>query len=63
MPIETELDPIAEQGARDAAALLEELGHEVEEVAAPWKDADLLPIFSVLWAANDRHERHARRSS
>ncbi len=50
MPIETDLDPLAEKGARDAAALLEELGHEVEEVAAPWKDADLLPIFSVLWA-------------
>ncbi len=52
MPIESELDPIAERGARDAAALLEELGHEVEEVEAPWKGADLLPTFSVLWAAN-----------
>jgi len=50
MPIESELDPLAEKGARDAAALLEELGHEVEEVTAPWKDADLLPIFSVLWS-------------
>ena len=52
MPIDSELDPIAERGARDAAALLEELGHEVEEVQAPWKGADLLPTFSVLWAAN-----------
>ena len=50
MPIESELDPLAEKGARDAAALLEELGHDVEEVTAPWKDADLLPIFSVLWS-------------
>jgi len=52
MPIETGLDPECERGAREAAAALEELGHEVEEVDAPWKGADLLPTFSVLWAAN-----------
>ena len=51
MPIESELDPICEQGTRDAAELLESLGHEVEEIEAPWKGTDLLPIFSVLWAA------------
>ena len=51
MPIEGDLDPQAAKAARDAAALLEELGHDVAEVAAPWKDADLLPIFSVLWSA------------
>ena len=50
MPVESELDPICEQGTRDAAALLESLGHEVEEIEAPWKGSDLLPIFSVLWA-------------
>jgi len=52
MPVEAELDPVCEQAARDAAELLESLGHEVEEVEAPWKDVDLLPVFSVLWAAN-----------
>jgi len=52
LPIEGELDPQYEQAARDTAALLEELGHHVEEVDAPWKGADLLPTFSVLWAAN-----------
>jgi len=52
MPIESELDPVCEAGARDAAKLLSELGHEVTEVSAPWKGADLLPTFSVLWAAN-----------
>lgn len=52
MPIESELDPECERGAREAAAALEALGHEVEEVDAPWKDADLLPVFSVLWASN-----------
>lgn len=52
VPIETELDPVAVRGARDAAALLEDLGHDVEEAEAPWKGADLLPIFSVLWATS-----------
>jgi amidase len=52
MPVEGELDPECERGAREAAALLEELGHRVDEIQAPWKDADLLPIFSVLWAVN-----------
>jgi amidase len=52
LPVEAELDPECERGARDAARLLEQLGHEVEEVQAPWKDADLLPVFSVLWATN-----------
>jgi amidase len=51
-PIETEPDPVCAQAARDAAELLESLGHEVEEVSAPWKDANLLPVFSVMWAAN-----------
>jgi amidase len=51
-PIESELDPLAERGAREAAELLEGLGHHVEEAGAPWAGADLLPIFSVLWAAN-----------
>ncbi len=33
--------------------MIASLGHEVEEVAAPWKDAaPLLPTFTVLWAAN-----------
>lgn len=34
----------------DASALLEELGHEVEDVDAPW-NADLVPHFETLWAA------------
>ncbi len=52
LPVESELDPQYEQAARDTAKLLEELGHHVEEVDAPWKGVDLLPTFSVLWAAN-----------
>jgi amidase len=52
MPIESELDPLCERAARDAAELLESLGHQVDEFEAPWKEGNLLPVFSVLWAAN-----------
>ena len=51
-PIEAELDPPAERAVRDTGELLTSLGHEVREVAAPWKGADLLSTFTVLWAAN-----------
>ena len=61
LPVESELDPQYEQAARDTAKLLEELGHHVEEVDAPWKGVDLLPTFSVLWAANVSAERHVQR--
>jgi amidase len=40
------LDPLCERGARDAAALLESLGHRVEEIVPPWSDQDLLPDFT-----------------
>jgi amidase len=40
------LDPVCETAARDAAALLESLGHRVEEVVAPWSGLDLLPDFT-----------------
>jgi amidase len=40
------LDPACEQAARDAAVLLESLGHEVEEIVAPWGEDDLLPEFT-----------------
>ena len=52
LPLDGELDPECERGARETGAALEALGHEVEEVQAPWKDADLLPVFSVLWSTN-----------
>jgi len=50
-PVDAELDPACVAATRDAAKLLEELGHSVEEVDAPWKGTDILPVFSVLWAA------------
>ena len=45
---ETEIDPIAERGVRDAAALLQELGHEVEEIpTAPWAIPGVFDLFSA----------------
>src|SRR6185312_1098218 len=47
---ETEIDPIAERAVRDAAALLQELGHEVEEIAAPpWQVPGMLELFSAAF--------------
>ncbi|HEY2652275.1 MAG TPA: amidase [Solirubrobacteraceae bacterium] len=44
------VDPVCEQAARDATALLEQLGHEVGEVAPPWSGGhDLLPDFTRLF--------------
>jgi amidase len=43
---DAEVDPVCEQAARDAAALLESLGHDVEEVTPPWANSDLLPDFT-----------------
>ena len=40
------LDPVCEAAARDAAALLESLGHTVEETEPPWSGLDLLPDFT-----------------
>jgi len=47
--IEADLDPTCEQAVRDAAQLLTELGHDVEEVAAPWSDDDLLQVFPMVF--------------
>jgi amidase len=40
------VDPVNEAAARDAAGLLESLGHRVEEVTAPWSGLNLLPDFT-----------------
>jgi amidase len=48
-PIETDLDPLCEQAVKDAAELLTELGHEVEEVEAPWGQLDLLEVFTLAF--------------
>jgi amidase len=40
------VDPVCEHAARDAAALLESIGHHVEEITPPWSGLDLLPDFT-----------------
>jgi amidase len=40
------LDPMCAQAARDAAQLLESLGHDVEEIEAPWSGLNLLNDFT-----------------
>ena len=51
-PLGTAIDPACVQAARDAAKLLESLGHRVEEVTPPyWDQQPLIPIFMTLYAA------------
>jgi amidase len=48
--IEAPLDPRCAQAVHDAAQLLAELGHDVEEVAAPWGgEDDLLQTFTMVF--------------
>ena len=49
-PIGSEIDPIAVQGAEEAAQLLSSLGHEIVE-APSLELPELLPLFTVLWAS------------
>ena len=48
-PIDAPLDPAAEKAVGDAAKLLSELGHDVEEVEPPWAGEELLPVFTSVF--------------
>jgi amidase len=51
-PLGTPVDAVCAQAALDAAQVLRDLGHEVEEVTPPdWPKPELIPVFTVLWAA------------
>ncbi len=51
MPLlEAQLDPACERAAHDAAALLGELGHDVEHVEPPWHAPGLLDLFTTVFA-------------
>jgi amidase len=45
----TAIDPLCERAARDAAEMLESLGHDVEEIDAPWKGQELLRAFTLVF--------------
>ena len=47
--IDANIDPPCEQAVQDAVQLLTELGHEVEEIDAPWGDQDLLQTFVMAF--------------
>jgi amidase len=49
-PLDVEIEAAPAQAARDAAALLESLGHEVEEAGPPWRQPQLGELFTALFA-------------
>ena len=51
-PLEAPVDPLSAAAVGDAAAVLEELGHEVEEIDPPWSIPELLDLFTVSFAAS-----------
>jgi amidase len=48
-PHPTPVDSACAASVQDAAELLAELGHEVEEVTPPWQRDDLMADFRVVW--------------
>ena len=70
-PLGIPTDPACVEAARGAAALLEELGHSVEEVEVPTISEELVPHFIVMtsggladydgvdWSQTEPHNRHA----
>ena len=48
-PLDAEVAPECVAAAEDAAALLTELGHDVEEATPPWDDGRLIDLFMTVW--------------
>jgi amidase len=49
-PLDVPVEPARAQAARDAAAALESLGHEVEAADPPWRQPGLGELFTALFA-------------
>jgi amidase len=47
--IDAEVDPLSERAVRDAAALLESLGHNVDRIDPPWEGQELLRAFTLVF--------------
>jgi amidase len=48
-PTRGRVDPVCRNAARDAARLLEELGHDLEEISVAWHSDDLGELFATVW--------------
>jgi amidase len=48
-PIDVNVDPACVGAARDAATLLAELGHAVDEATPPWRREDFVDLFMRVW--------------
>jgi amidase len=48
--VDAPLDPLCEQAVRDAAELLSSLGHDVEEVEAPWSGREVMRAFTLVFS-------------
>jgi amidase len=48
-PRQVPVDPVCAAAARDAAALLASLGHEVEERTPPWQWEEVAAAFTRIW--------------
>ncbi len=49
-PHEADVDPVCAAAAKDAAELLAELGHSVEEATPAWSDPRLFNMFKTVWS-------------
>ncbi|HEY1690389.1 MAG TPA: amidase [Solirubrobacteraceae bacterium] len=49
---EVSLDPLCAQAVTDTAAILRELGHEVEEVDPPWQIEGLSDVFGAVFSSH-----------
>jgi amidase len=48
-PLDVPLDPVRVKAAGDAGALLESLGHHVDEAQAPWVEGPLFQTFTAVF--------------